>query len=163
MRVLFLDFDGVLNSNQWLLGTVVARRSAVGRDPAAEIDPARVEILNKIVAATGAKIVFSTSWRCAYSDERLMEFLRSKGFVGECIGRTIEEFPDGEIFRSREEEIFEWLESWSGDPVESWIAIDDCNLSKLKTKNFVRTDVRADGLTERDACRAISLLRGEES
>lgn len=165
LRIVFLDFDGVLNSNEWLRKTVEKRMSeastASGCDPASDLDPKKVKILNRIIKETGAKVVFSTSWRCAYSVELLESFLRKHGFVGECIGRTIEEFPDGQIFRSREEEIREWLESWDASPegedIAAWCAIDDTNL-KLG-ENFVRTNVWK-GITHKDAERAIKILLG---
>ena len=106
MRVFFFDFDGVANSNEWLHRTFDERRSQVtgaAFDPAMDLDPERIVLINEIVEATGAMAVFSTSWRCAYSDDRLMDFLTRRGFKGTCVGRTIEEFPDGEIFRGREE------------------------------------------------------------
>ena len=54
MKALFLDFDGVLNTEKYL-----ALYGAEG----VVIDPARLELLKEIIDATGAKIVLSTSWR----------------------------------------------------------------------------------------------------
>ena len=54
MKIIFLDFDGVLNSEKYLhscgqFGVV--------------LDPSRLILLEQIVKATGAQIVLSSSWR----------------------------------------------------------------------------------------------------
>lgn len=51
MKVIFLDFDGVLNSRSFR-----AVRSDI-------IDEKHMTFLRRIVEATGAGIVLSTSWR----------------------------------------------------------------------------------------------------
>ena len=60
MKVIFLDFDGVLNSAKYLLGH---------GDCGVAIDPARMALLKQIVDATDAKIVLSTSWREHWSKD----------------------------------------------------------------------------------------------
>ena len=57
MKIIFLDIDGVLNCEK----TFQRHRGAIG------IDPYLVAIFNRIIFATDAKIVLSSSWR--YSKE----------------------------------------------------------------------------------------------
>jgi len=54
VRVVFLDFDGVLNS-----------RASRKRCPGVELDPFHVKFLNRITEVTGAVITISSSWRMA--------------------------------------------------------------------------------------------------
>ena len=54
VKVIFLDFDGVLNSEAYVRN---CGRSGV------VIDPACLLLVKKLVEATGAKIVLTTSWR----------------------------------------------------------------------------------------------------
>jgi hypothetical protein len=67
MRVIFLDVDGVLNCAKYL------RQSANGG--IVGIDPYRVALLHRIIEATGAKVVVSSSWRLG--DENLAVVRRS--------------------------------------------------------------------------------------
>lgn len=54
MKIIFLDFDGVLNSVSYC---------RLHREPGVLLDPARMALLRRIVDATGAEIVLSTSWK----------------------------------------------------------------------------------------------------
>jgi hypothetical protein len=54
MKVVFLDFDGVVNSRE------TRKRYP---DKYTDIDPYHVQFLNKITDATGAVIVITSSWR----------------------------------------------------------------------------------------------------
>lgn len=53
MKIIFLDIDGVLNSKE----TAQRHRGVIG------IDPYLVAIFNRIIFATNAKIVLSSTWR----------------------------------------------------------------------------------------------------
>ncbi len=54
MRIIFLDFDGVLNSLQY---------DRIRRDNQGNIDETRLVLLKGLVMQTDAEIVLSTSWR----------------------------------------------------------------------------------------------------
>ena len=55
MKIIFLDIDGVLNSR------IYDRKR--NRDELTDIDETRLPLVKELVAATGAKIVLSSSWR----------------------------------------------------------------------------------------------------
>lgn len=79
--VIFLDFDGVLNNNQWIWD-----HSERGFE---HIDPDHiVSFLNVLIHRTKAKVVVSSAWRILHTLEQLREGLASKGFLGEIIGVT---------------------------------------------------------------------------
>lgn len=61
MKVIFLDIDGVLNSNDWYVKT-----RGVGGYNGGDIDPECIELINDLIDATGAKIIMSSSWRSDY-------------------------------------------------------------------------------------------------
>lgn len=76
MRIIFLDFDGVLNN-------LVSRQH---RPPSTNIenpdeiwDTNCVECLNAILRATGAKIVVSSNWRHDHSPGELFTMLKGMG------------------------------------------------------------------------------------
>ena len=91
IKVIFLDVDGVLNSEQWMK----ERRDKYAMDdianqyPFYEFSPTLVANLNKITAATGAKIVVSSTWRLGRTLEQLQEILKSVGVTGEVIDKTV--------------------------------------------------------------------------
>ena len=56
MKVIFLDIDGVLNSEEYY-------ESFPDGEFIPPIDPVCVERLKRIVDRTGAKLILSSSWR----------------------------------------------------------------------------------------------------
>jgi histidinol phosphatase-like enzyme len=55
MKIIFLDFDGVLNSQEFL-------KSHQGGFGMTQVDPRAAARLEKLVKATSAQIVISSSW-----------------------------------------------------------------------------------------------------
>lgn len=91
--VLFLDFDGVLNFTAM---TPQAHACTCGDDAActasgiaANLSRERVELVNAVIAETGADVVLSTSWRKAFDVAALSHALADAGLIGRVIGETI--------------------------------------------------------------------------
>lgn len=84
MNLIFLDFDGVLNSTRYWFDN--GQHLPIGRPNA--IDPAAVAQLNQIIDQTGAYVVVSSSWRGRGSGADLQGILEQRGFTGEIIGCT---------------------------------------------------------------------------
>ena len=59
MKVIFLDIDGVLNSDEY----IHKARKLGFKGIEEEIDIEKVELLKKAVEQTGARVVLSSSWR----------------------------------------------------------------------------------------------------
>jgi hypothetical protein len=107
MKVVFLDFDGVLNSSRWFAkGTPFTH-------PEDHLDPEAVQLLNELEA----DVVVSSAWRYGYRRIQLSEFLRNRGFTGKVIDTT-PRLPGRERF----EEIDAWLK---GKDVTSFVVLDD--------------------------------------
>jgi len=159
MKIIFLDFDGVLNSHWYMLENPKEWNKAMAEEN--QIDPENVAILNKIVKETGAKIVISSSWRLIRTKEQLTTYLQKRGFIGEVIDMT----PDG-IFQNgiwhgaeRGMEIQAWLDS-SKEPVESFVILDDnSDMAHLKHK-LILTGYLV-GLEDIHAIKAIQMLNGK--
>lgn len=127
MKVLFLDIDGVLNSEDWALAKYKAGVTGALQK---EFDTDAVKRLNTIVEKTGAKIVISSSWRIAHSLEYIFNMMKKFGFVGEVIDRT----PSVRGFKyARGFQIQEWLDE---HPEVTHFAIldDDSDMEHLKPK-----------------------------
>lgn len=149
LKVIFLDFDGVLNSAKYLLG-----RENFG----VVIDPARMILLRRIVEATGAKIVLSTSWREHWS-KGLPECDSTGIFINDIFGkyglRIWDKTP--ELHARREAEIKSWLDEHP--EVKSFVVLDDRLLSAdYLNGHFIKTSNYFDGLDEEDVRKAIDIL-----
>lgn len=102
--IVFLDFDGVLNS-------YAHEARGLQSHPLWEnLDPESIACLNTILKATNAQVVISSTWRVMHTMRQLRERLEKFGFKGEIIGRT-PEFPSVnciEVYRGWE--IDRWLQ-----------------------------------------------------
>jgi hypothetical protein len=75
--VLFLDFDGVANSERYLRENpgVFDR----GVDEAGALDPVAVARLEQVLVRTGAVIVVSSTWRLLSTEDGLLDYLHRRG------------------------------------------------------------------------------------
>jgi hypothetical protein len=178
MKVAFLDFDGVLNSNAHLLALVeeqpptpeeqtlineMIRRFSREYHPSVllhdlrSIDPKAVELLNGLLKASGAKVVISSSWRHVLSTEALRGLLEYHHFKGRILGATPlwVKNSQGRFTQGRGHEIQAWLE---GHPrVTQFVILDDDSDMFHLAPHLVKTD-KAFGLTEGDVHSALRIL-----
>lgn len=75
MKVIFLDIDGVLNSDAYMKKQLDNSSEGIK----SEIDPATLILLKKAVDTTGAKIILSSSWRIIRKYNELEKFLMKFG------------------------------------------------------------------------------------
>ncbi len=155
MKIIFLDIDGVLNSDEYF-------RKRTKKDSI--LDHLDIEIarkLQKIVDATDAKIVLSSTWRFNYYD-KLKEWFKENNFTIEIIDKTKRGCSDC----VRGNEIRSWLKEnvkQGGPEVEkvNYVILDDDNDMLLWQKDyFINTDNKY-GLTDSDVDKAIELLNSK--
>ena len=158
MNVLFLDIDGVLNHEHLYR----ARKASGEQWPRHEqwIDRACVVRLNRVVAATGARVVISSSWRCYLGGhEPVAAVLRECGFAGDVIDATpdLSGRPEGALIH-RSVDRWDEIEAWllAHPEVSRYVILDDCAMNAPHDV-FVRTDIE-DGLTDADVDRAVRVL-----
>ena len=135
MKIIFLDFDGVLNSEAWWAREKQCQAEYGGVWSHYDLDERAIDRLNTIVHKTGAKVVVSSTWRKIHPLEELQAILRAVGFTGEVIdhtpgaGHLAAKSLNGatvEGHKCRGEEIQSWLDHHSEeDPVESFVILDD--------------------------------------
>jgi len=168
MKVIFLDFDGVLNHRGYLLS--LRDRDRVGGDD--DINPDAVAKLNRLIQFTGAQVVVSSSWRHGRDIESLQELLESRGFAGKVISKTpmwlepeeIDQIDKGYRAKfgdsgERGHEIRAWLANNSG--VESFIVFDDNGDMATVHDRFIQTDFDS-GLQDHHVDKAIKMLNGDK-
>jgi len=169
MKVLFLDMDGVLNSQEWFEKNHAARIAfknthGMGASdvqfihPLGHIDPDAVARLNCICDAVDFKIVLSSSWRIIISLDDLRIALTHKGFRH--VDRLIDVTPSLPLKSDenrRGMEIKAWLDQHPD--VTQYVVLDDdsFDIVKIHPHNFVHTNWKI-GLTGLDVVHAISVL-----
>lgn len=141
--VVFLDIDGVLNSDPWL-DTVRPKATT----SAEAIDARHVLLLNRLVLP-GIKWVLSSSWRYAVSYVDVNGFLHSHGWLGVLSGATPLMFSE-----------------WRGPAIRRWCAenkwrgpiviLDDIDVSPY-TSEHVLVDSNV-GLTYDNVTTALRIL-----
>jgi Swiss Army Knife RNA repair-like protein len=141
---LFLDYDGVLNSNEWCW-----THETRSKDPWAHIDPSRVEIMNTLVAALDCKVVISSTYRILHLAD-LRFGLTSKGatFGKHVVGKTDRNGP------IRGAEIARWVEKY---PDHKLVIIDDSMDMGHLMPYLVRTNPDT-GIVMSDIDRAIKIV-----
>lgn len=153
MKIIFLDFDGVLNSHWYMLEFPKEWNSGMAVE--GQIDPESVALVNKIVEDTGAVVVISSAWRLVRSLDDLTRMLANKGFKGEVIGIT----PDlAHLGKRRGDEIQEWIDtSPLKDQIESFVILDDNSDMVHLTDKLVLTGYTV-GIEEHHVEKAIEIL-----
>ena len=154
MKVIFLDFDGVLNSSVFITEARKWRQKNQEKHRsvewwASDIDPKAVALLNFILSKTEAQIVISSSWRYGCSLDLLRSILKASGCEGEVIAVT-PRMPGNH----RSDKIQEWLRLHP--EVDSFVVLDDARDAGIDGK-FVQTDYGI-GLTQEDAEKAVEIL-----
>lgn len=142
MKIIFLDFDGVLNNPGCYA------QASGERVPA---DPNAVAAINHLIEKTGAIVVVSSTWRYM-GIMHCRENLNRWGVNGDVIGVT----PRLEHV-NRGAEIDKWLKDYEREAVDSFVIIDDDADMEPHMERLVRTNGRV-GMTMADAERAIALL-----
>lgn len=149
MKVIFLDFDGVINSTTWLM-------KVDGHTSRDKVSEEMVQRVSRIVDETGAKVVVSSTWRKLHNLEELQEILDENGFTGEVIDRTEIE---SDVGVERGELIQKWLDQHTY--VENFVVLDDVDeMSVIPDEKFIHTKT-SEGLTDEQADRAIEVLSSE--
>ena len=157
MKVIFLDIDGVLNSEEFLKNNETEM-----------IDRDNVSILKNIIDKTGAVIVMSSGWRLWFDDN-----MRPKDGYSQCLYDILCEFdiklfgktPDysTEEIRTKKtfshvkaKEISAWLSQY--ETIGKYVVLDDLNLKNEEiNSHLVRTNAKV-GITEADAKSVIDMI-----
>lgn len=153
-RVVFLDIDGVLNSNFW--NENHQREISDGT----LIDESKIKLLCKLVDNTNAEIVLHSGWKYWFDSdlrplrkeaENLKSLLEKAGLT---IADVTPDHATEEIRKSKKfslvkaGEILDWLRQHSD--VDSWVVLDDLDLHNAEIEmHQVKTDRRT-GLTIED-------------
>jgi len=132
MKLIFLDIDGVLNSEDFFNARVHTPEAKKKWTEESDFDPDAVSLLNHISDATGANFVVTSAWRIGRTVSELQDLFKRVGITGKVVGRT------RSIGDERRDEIQEWIDSH--DMCEAFVVIDDEYDMGLFTMRFVKTN-----------------------
>lgn len=162
MKVIFLDIDGVLNSNFW--NDTHQREISDGT----LIDEEKIILLGQLVRNTNAKVILHSGWKFWFDSnvkplcreaERLINMLEKEGIYvnGVTPDHTTEEIRRNNKFSLvKASEILAWISQHND--IEKWIVIDDLDLhNKEIEKHQIFTDASI-GLTAENVREAERLL-----
>lgn len=88
MKLIFLDIDGVLNHELYYRSDDYPKGDEGINWDILQISRKSIELLNKLVEDTGAKVVISSSWRKNRTVDELKLLFNKCGFIGEIIDKT---------------------------------------------------------------------------
>ena len=171
MKIIFLDHDGVICLGSEFGSRFKKQKRSVAQTIADESIPVierfdnfnkkAINVLNQILEETDAEIVVSSDWRRWANLEELGEFYELQGIIKKPIALTpaLPSFaPDtAALFdwkrwyeRTRIVEIKEYLKN---NEVESWVAVDDMDMSLTAFEdnglsNFVHTPRLYEGIKQ---------------
>lgn len=161
MKIIFLDVDGVLNSEDDLM-VYREKNNITGCILYAEVEDRPLKLLKEIVDETSVKIVVSSSWRigCERSGKESVFgsriFTKLKSRLKDYGMDIYDITPSLSSGIQRGDEIREWL---SKNPTDNFIILDDdsdmCEF--LDTEHFIKTTYKH-GLTEELKGKAIEVL-----
>lgn len=145
LRVLFLDVDGVLNSNAYLAANPGAFDRGGPEGYLSMFDDAACARLEVVTRVTGAKIVISSSWRFVHTLGQMRGYLAAKGVTAEVIDFTpIGYNPDlpgddsfGTKMTCRGHEIAAWVDAHP--ELDAYAVVDDNSDMDGVRDRFVQT------------------------
>lgn len=170
----FLDFDGVLNTDnsedfrpprRYRRWGIFSQDNFVWSMPKLAgggrvlllLERERVAVAKRLIAITGASIVISSTWREVANVNHIGAMLAEAGWPdAPIIDVTPSSYSVG-VYGSRSAEVHAWVKRHL-QPGDRWVALDD-NWDDSDDTHAVRIAPNT-GISEADADRAISILCG---
>jgi len=183
MNVVFLDIDGVLNSEQFALRRErehLAKHAGASCDCTDRggffllhennIDHEAVSHLNALLQRTGAMVVVSSTWRKLLDIFEIERILMKHGFVGDILSWTPHDREsDYNVARrghriERGDEIAEWIVRWNRSHPDSvvrrFVILDDGSDMGSLGHRLILTDPLC-GLTANDVKLATAIMESQ--
>lgn len=158
MKIVFLDIDGVLNSDDWYKSGEAKKayeKTKIVSDY--HFDPNAWKWVEKLLIETGAKIVLSSSWRNFTLEATLKDFT---GNNFEVLNKYIVGITPRSALRRRGNEIKTFIET-TDIKIDKYVIIDDdTDFNTDQLPYFVRTDW-FHGITEENYNKAKKILNNE--
>lgn len=156
MNIVFLDFDGVMDTASYDLFLVRKGLPECDGNGRPVFDPRCVENLKQIVTETNACIVVTSDWKYFDSYEDLLEMWRQREMPGFMIDTT----PN--VSKHRGDEIAQWLNECKIEC--NYVIIDDLDKDNFNTNQLDKLVVVNPfyGLDENATHQAIAILQKQK-
>ena len=174
-KYIFLDFDGVLNTENYQRQLKQSGCATTDRYGAL-FDPLSVKNLRTIIEKTDAKVCVTSSWAIEIGKHNLTKFWKERNMPGELAGTTAgvpinldvffnnsddEEFDPYVLLESgvgaRGSEIKAFLKQKKSTESKYVILDDTADFCKDQQKNFIHINPKT-GITEDDVRKAVTIL-----
>ena len=156
MKIIFLDFDGVMVTDRYQ-AQLTATNSPLRDDYGAKFDPVCVENLRQIIDATDAEIVVTSTWKMEMGLDGIQKMWNARNLPGKVIGVT----PDIDPIH-RGDEVQAWLDANPG--AVRYAIIDDCPILDFfreeQLPHLFKVDERT-GLDEKTVTKVIELQKSQ--
>ena len=154
-KILFLDFDGVLNGLHWLTNPELQAklRSATSMFErfAQELDPVLVNRVDQFVIDNDLKVVICSSWRILNTLDELKQYLTLSGWTSDTVIDITPKSPKG--FRG--DDINLWLDAHP--EVTEYVIFDDGS-DFYDYQKLIQTNIEI-GVTSDDIKRAQEVFK----
>ena len=166
-KIIFLDFDGVLNT-QYYQGLLQSHGKKWQDEHGAFFDPNAVKQLERIIKATNADIVVESSWKYLGLDA-MKELWEVRNLPGRIIDITPSTTSDEYLLNVELDDFSNKMHHCKGLEISSWLSekglsntryviIDDeYVVLESQLSNFILANPY-EGITEEQANKAISIL-----
>ncbi|MBR2456947.1 MAG: hypothetical protein IKB31_07290 [Bacteroidaceae bacterium] len=154
-KIIFLDFDGVLNTEHYQ-GLLQYQGKPWQDEYGAFFDPKAVKQLKRIIDATDADIVVESSWKYLGLDA-MKELWKVRNLPG-----TIIDITPSLLGKNKGVEIASWLSKYAKQDIRYVIIDDEYVILDSQLPHFILTNPY-EGITEEQANRAISMLNEKKS
>ena len=149
-KIIFLGFDGVLNTEHYQ-GLLQYQGKPWQDEYGAFFDPKAVKQLKRIIDATDAGIVVESSWKYLGLDA-MKELWKVRNLPG-----TIIDITPSLLGKNKGVEIASWLSKYAKQDIRYVIIDDEYVILDFQLPHFILTNPY-EGITEEQANRAISML-----
>ena len=154
-KIIFLDIDGVLNSQKWY-DFYISNEMYKDKSKDFDLDPSAIELLNSILEEVpSVRIVVSSTWR--YDIDDTIDRLKAQGLKIPVIGKTSVKVHEDQ-YMPRGVLVKKWIdEHICSDTCNYVILDDDTDFLIDQANNFIKTS-SSEGITEDNVKRAIGIL-----
>lgn len=154
MKIIFLDIDGVLNTDKWE-AYMLSQRLPLEDEFGIFFDKEAIDNLAKIIAVTKAEIVIHSTWKLGKSIDWLQLLWKKRSLPGNILGIT----PDVPPFYNKMDEIAAWLAA--NPDISNYVILDDEDeFSSYQRPHLIRID-SVIGITEENVNETVEILLKE--
>jgi hypothetical protein len=166
MNIVFLDIDGVLNTERY----IIEQYNKTGRPHSghhSEFDPICMQNLKEFVLETNSNIVISSVWRFCDKDtdegwKALLSRLSDYGMEGRVISWTPSLSREFGTICCRGHEIQKWLDDNKDKMIENFVIIDD-DSDMYHLMPFLAKCNHRVGFTKDIKEEALKIMRGDNN